>query len=163
FGGVKFYDRREVKDALAYMRALVNPDDEVSWKRIVNTPRRGVGDTSVGKVDAYAKARSITFNDAVRDASFAGVSGKALGGLRDVMEEIAHAAQGGVSDALEAALSRTGYIAELEAERSVEAQGRIENLQELVGVAREFDEQVDRGDVAGLAAIGGVGTATATA
>src|SRR5262249_39985205 len=71
FGGVKFYDRREVKDALAYMRALVNPDDEVSWKRIVNTPRRGVGDTSVGKVDAYAKARSLTFKDAVRDASFA--------------------------------------------------------------------------------------------
>jgi DNA helicase II / ATP-dependent DNA helicase PcrA len=166
FGGVKFYDRREVKDALAYMRALVNPDDEVSWKRIVNTPRRGVGDTSVGKVDAYAKARSITFKDAVRDASFAGVSGKALGGLRDlldVMGEIAQAAQGGVSDALEAALNRTGYIAELEAERSVEAQGRIENLQELVGVAREFDEQVDRGDVVGLAAIGGVGMATATA
>ena len=57
FGGVKFYDRREIKDALAYLRALVNPDDEVSWKRIVNTPRRGVGDTSVAKIDAYAKRR----------------------------------------------------------------------------------------------------------
>ena len=57
FGGVKFYDRREIKDALAYLRALVNPDDEVSWKRIVNTPRRGVGDTSVAKIDAYAQRR----------------------------------------------------------------------------------------------------------
>jgi ATP-dependent DNA helicase UvrD/PcrA len=165
FGGVKFYDRREVKDALAYMRALVNPDDEVSWKRIVNTPRRGVGDTSVAKVDAYAKARNATFRDAIRDASLAGVSGKALGGLRDLLElmdEVAIAAQGGVASALEAALHRTGYVAELEAERSVEAQGRIENLQELIGVAREFDEQVDRGDIAGLAGISGVQVARDT-
>jgi DNA helicase-2/ATP-dependent DNA helicase PcrA len=165
FGGVKFYDRREVKDALAYMRALVNPDDEVSWKRIVNTPRRGVGDTSVAKVDAYAKARGVTFRDAIRDASLAGVSGKALGGLRDLLDlmgEVAQAAQGGVASALEAALHRTGYVAELEAERSVEAQGRIENLQELVGVAREFDEQVDRGDIAGLAGISGVTVARDT-
>ncbi|MDQ1518964.1 MAG: ATP-dependent helicase UvrD/PcrA [Actinomycetota bacterium] len=160
FGGVKFYDRREVKDALAYMRALVNPDDEVSWKRIVNTPRRGVGDTSVAKVDAYAQARGVTFRDAIGDAAMAGVSGKALGGLRDLIDlmgEVARAAEGGVGAALEAALHRTAYVAELEAERSVEAQGRIENLQELVGVAREFDEEVNRGDVAGLAAIGGVG------
>jgi superfamily I DNA/RNA helicase len=165
FGGVKFYDRREVKDALAYMRALVNPDDEVSWKRIVNTPRRGVGDTSVAKVDAYAKARGVTFRDAIRDASLAGVSGKALGGLRDLLDlmgEVAQAAQGGVASALEAALHRTGYVAELEAERSVEAQGRIENLQELIGVAREFDEQVDRGDIAGLAGISGVTVARDT-
>jgi DNA helicase-2/ATP-dependent DNA helicase PcrA len=165
FGGVKFYDRREVKDALAYLRALVNPDDEVSWKRIVNTPRRGVGDTSVAKVDAYAQARGVTFRDAIADASLAGVSGKALGGLRDLLElmtEVAQAADGGVAAALEAALHRTGYVAELEAERSVEAQGRIENLQELIGVAREFDEEVDRGDIAGLAAIGGVGVAAGT-
>ncbi len=163
FGGVKFYDRREVKDALAYLRALVNPDDEVSWKRIVNTPRRGVGDTSVAKVDTYAQGRNVTFKEALADASLAGVSGKALGGIRDLLDlmaEVTLAAAGGVSGALEAALSRTGYIAELEAERSVEAQGRIENLQELVGVAREFDEAVDRGDIGGLAAISGVGTAT---
>ena len=61
FGGVKFYDRREIKDALAYLRALVNPDDEVSWKRIVNTPRRGVGDTSVAKIDAYAGGAGVPF------------------------------------------------------------------------------------------------------
>ena len=160
FGGVKFYDRREVKDALAYLRALVNPDDEVSWKRIVNTPRRGVGDTSVAKIDAYAKGAGVTFRDALRNAGAAGVSGKALGGLRDLLElvdEVTQAADGGVAAALEAALHRSGYLAELEAERSVEAQGRLENLQELVGSAREFDEQVASGELTGLVAIGGVG------
>jgi DNA helicase-2/ATP-dependent DNA helicase PcrA len=160
FGGVKFYDRREIKDALAYLRALVNPDDEVSWKRIVNTPRRGVGDTSVAKIDSYAKGAGVPFPAAIADATAAGVTGKALGGLKallDLMSEAADAAAGGVASALEAVLSGSGYLAELEAERSIEAAGRIENLQELVGSAREFDEQVERGDFGGLVAIGGVG------
>ncbi|HEX2737849.1 MAG TPA: UvrD-helicase domain-containing protein, partial [Acidimicrobiia bacterium] len=85
-GGVKFYDRREVKDVLAYLRALVNPDDEVSWKRIVNTPKRGVGDTSVAKIDSYAHGAGLTFRDAMRKAAAAGVAGKALGGIRDLLE-----------------------------------------------------------------------------
>jgi superfamily I DNA/RNA helicase len=160
FGGVKFYDRREIKDALAYMRALVNPDDEVSWKRIVNTPRRGVGDTSVAKIDAYASGAGIPFPAAIEQATAAGVSGKALGGLKDLlalMAETTAAASGGVASALETVLTRSGYLAELESERSIEAQGRIENLQELVGSARDFDEQVERGDYTGLVAIGGVG------
>jgi DNA helicase II / ATP-dependent DNA helicase PcrA len=162
FGGVKFYDRREIKDALAYLRALVNPDDEVSWKRIVNTPRRGVGDTSVAKLDAYATGSGIAFGLAAEHAAMAGVSGKALGGIRDLLELMAEvrevaAAGGGVASVLEAVLTRSGYLAELEAERSVEAQGRLENLQELVGSARNFDEQVEQGETGGLAAIGGVG------
>jgi DNA helicase-2/ATP-dependent DNA helicase PcrA len=160
FGGVKFYDRREIKDALAYLRALVNPDDEVSWKRIVNTPRRGVGDTSVAKIGAYASGANIPFPAAIESAAAAGVTGKALGGLRDLLElmaEAREAATRGVAAALETVLSRSGYLAELESERSIEAQGRIENLQELVGSTREFDEQVERGDVSGLVAIGGVG------
>jgi DNA helicase-2/ATP-dependent DNA helicase PcrA len=160
FGGVKFYDRREIKDALAYLRALVNPDDEVSWKRVVNTPRRGVGDTSIAKLDAYAQGKGITFQAAASEAATAGVTGKALGGLRDLLElvdEVKVEAAGGVGATLEAVLTKSGYLAELEAERSVESHGRIENLQELVGSARMFDEQVDRGEVGGLAAIGGVG------
>jgi DNA helicase-2/ATP-dependent DNA helicase PcrA len=145
FGGVKFYDRREVKDALAYLRALVNPDDEVSWKRIVNTPRRGVGDTSIAKIDAFAHGAGLTFRAAAGEAIAAGVTGKALGGLRDLldlMHEVELAADGGVGSTLEAVLTRSGYLAELEAERSVESHGRIENLQELVGSARAFDEQI---------------------
>jgi ATP-dependent DNA helicase UvrD/PcrA len=166
FGGVKFYDRREIKDALAYLRALVNPDDEVSWKRVVNTPRRGVGDTSIAKLDSYAQGAGVTFRAAVKDAAAAGVTGKALGGLRellDLMDEVEVAAHGGVGSALEAVLTQSGYLAELEAERSVEAHGRMENLQELVGSARSFDEEVERGDVRGLAAIGGVGFGAAAA
>jgi len=154
-GGVKFYDRREVKDVLAYLRALANPDDEVSLKRIVNVPKRGVGDTSVAKVEAYAVERNLTFGGALARAMDAGVSGKALGGIRvllDVLEELADVAQHGVGDTVEAVLERTGYMAELEAERSIEAAGRIENLRELVGVAREFDEALERGDIVGAAA-----------
>ncbi len=160
FGGVKFYDRREVKDALAYLRAIVNPDDEVSWKRIVNVPKRGVGDTSIAKVDSYAKGAGLTFREAIIEAPVAGVVGKALGGLRqllDLVDSLADVHDRGVAAVLEAVLARTGYVAELESERSIEAQGRIENLQELVGVARDFDEQIERGDLHGLVAIGGVG------
>src|SRR5437588_4848307 len=154
-GGVKFYDRKEVKDVLAYLRALANPDDEVSLKRIVNVPKRGVGDTSVARVEAYAGERNLTFGGALARAIDAGVSGKALGGIRallDVLEELADVSQHGVGATVEAVLERTGYLAELEAERSIEAAGRIENLHELVGVAREFDEALERGDVVGAAA-----------
>jgi DNA helicase-2/ATP-dependent DNA helicase PcrA len=161
FGGVKFYDRREIKDALAYLRALVNADDEVSWKRVANVPKRGVGDTSLGRIEAYARDRSVSYREAMASAGVAGVSGKALGGIKDLLDLLddieRDTADGGVADVLEAVLERTGYVAELEAERSIEAQGRIENLQELVGVAKEFDEQVERGDLNGLVSIGGVG------
>ena len=159
-GGTKFYDRREVKDAVAYLRALVNPDDEVSWKRIVNTPKRGVGDTSVAKIEAYANRASLTFRDALREAAVAGVSGKALGGIRDLLELMV-AFEGytldGVAVTLERILEITGYVAELEAERTIEAQGRIENLAELVGVCHEFDTALDAGDTSLLPAIAGVG------
>ncbi len=168
-GGTKFYDRREVKDALAYLRAIVNPDDEVSWKRIVNTPRRGVGDTSVRKIDAYAQGAGVPFRDALASAAAAGVNGKALGGIRELLEVVAgleaEAGQG-VGPTLDAMLQRTGYLAELEVERSIEAQGRIENLQELIGVATQFDEQLEdqqRASVpaSGLAAIAGTDAADA--
>ncbi len=158
-GGVRFYDRREVKDSLAYLRALVNPDDEVSWKRIVNTPKRGVGDTSVAKVSTHAQAAGLTFRDALREGAAAGVSGKALGGIHDlleIMEEVAGAADKGVAQTIEAVLEDTGYLAELESERSLENQSRIENLRELVGVCREFDEALDAGYVTGIAGIAGV-------
>ncbi|HLF40498.1 MAG TPA: UvrD-helicase domain-containing protein, partial [Acidimicrobiia bacterium] len=155
FGGVKFYDRKEVKDVLAYLRALANPDDEVSLKRIVNVPKRGVGETSVAKVEAYASGTGRPFGAALARAVDAGVSGKALSGIRvllDVLEELEDVSLDGVGSTVEAVLERTGYMAELEAERSVESAGRIENLQELIGVAREFDEALERGEVLGAAA-----------
>ncbi|MFO1538226.1 MAG: DNA helicase PcrA [Actinomycetota bacterium] len=159
-GGVKFYDRREVKDALAYLRALVNPDDEVSWKRIVNVPRRGVGDTSLARVDRYAQAQELTFREALREGAAAGVTGKALGGIRDLlalMEEFEQVAPEGVTATVEAVLHRTGYLAELESERTIEAVGRIENLRELVGVCQEFDAALDGGNASVLAALADLG------
>src|SRR5262249_31151234 len=149
-GGVRFYDRREVKDAMAYLRALVNPDDEVSWRRIVNVPKRGVGDTSVNKVSAYAQEHRLTFRDALQKAAAAGVSGKALGGIADLLDilaEVEGAADTGVAPVVQAVLEDTGYLAELEAERSIEAEARLENLQELIGVCREVEEALADGGV----------------
>ena len=149
-GGTKFYDRREVKDLLAYLRAVVNPADEVSLKRIANVPKRGVGDTSITKLETWARSRGTDFGAALHQAELAGVGGKALGGIRDLLvllDELRAMASGdgdpeakrGPEAVLEAILSRTGYRAELEAEHSVEADSRLENLAELLGAAAEAD------------------------
>jgi DNA helicase-2/ATP-dependent DNA helicase PcrA len=140
-GGTRFYERREVKDALAYLRAIVNPTDEVSLKRIVNVPKRGVGDTSLGRIDAWAQSHGVTFSEALDHAEEAGVHGRALTGIRElvVLLEDLRAVDDGPRVVLEAILERTGYTAELESTRSLEAQGRLENLAELVGVAGEHE------------------------
>src|SRR5690606_12149902 len=80
-GGTRFYDRKEIKDAIAYLRAVVNPVDEVSVKRVLNEPKRGVGATSIAKLDTYATARGLSFIDALRRADEAGVGGKAARGI----------------------------------------------------------------------------------
>ena len=139
-GGTRFYDRKEIKDALAYLRAVVNPADEVSLKRIVNVPKRGVGDTSVGRLDAWAAGHGMSFGDALPHAEEAGVTGKALTGVRDLeaLLEMVRAEEAGPSFLLDHLLDQSGYRAELEAEHSVESAGRLENLDELVGQAREY-------------------------
>ncbi|QGG96925.1 hypothetical protein GH723_01690 [Actinomarinicola tropica] len=144
-GGTRFYDRREVKDALAYLRAVVNPVDEVSMKRVLNVPKRGIGDSTIGKLDVYANAHGIAFVDALRRADDAGVTGRAVKGIQsflDLLDELEDLRPKGPAALLEAVFERTGYTSELEAEHSVEADGRLENLAELVGVAREA-ESVD--------------------
>ena len=143
-GGTRFYDRREIKDAMAYLRAVVNPADEVSVKRVLNVPKRGVGDGSVAKLDALARADGITFVEAMRSAQDAGLTGAAARGverfmaLLDSMTEVAADETVGPGDLLQQVLDESGYLAELEAEESVEAAGRLENIGELVGSAREF-------------------------
>src|SRR5215212_3205714 len=142
-GGTRFYDRREVKDALAYLRATVNPLDEVSLKRVLNVPKRGVGDTTIGKLDAWARGHGLPFSTALERAEEAGASGKALRGIRsflDLVEALKERVADGPAAVLEAAVAGSGYLSELEAEHSIEAQGRIENLAELVGVAKEIDD-----------------------
>ncbi|MFK8025831.1 MAG: ATP-dependent helicase, partial [Ilumatobacter sp.] len=143
-GGTRFYDRREVKDAMAYLRTVVNPADEVSLKRVLNTPKRGIGDASVDKLDAFARSVGVPFIEALRRCEEAGVSGKALRGITQFVELLdglsATAADStyGPGDVLQLALDGSGYLAELEAEDTIEAHTRIENLGELVGSAREF-------------------------
>ena len=143
-GGTRFYDRREVKDAMAYLRTVVNPADEVSLKRVLNTPKRGVGDASVDKLDAFSRAEGIPFVEALRRCDEAGVSGKALRGIGQFIELLdglnATAADStyGPGDVLQLALEGSGYLAELEASDTIEDHTRIENLGELVGSAREF-------------------------
>lgn len=158
-GGTKFYDRREVKDVLGYLRALVNPDDEVAWKRIVNVPKRGVGDTSVRKVDMYRSGAGVTFREGLIAGATAGLTGKALTGVTQllaVMKSVEDEEDFGVAKAIEMILAGTGYLAELEAERTIESEGRRENLAELVGAARDFDMHVERGDLGVLGAIAGL-------
>ena len=143
-GGTRFYDRREIKDAMAYLRAVVNPLDEVSVKRVLNVPKRGVGDGSVAKLDALALNEDISFVDAMRRAQEAGLTGPAARGvesfvrLLDSLAELMAADDIGPGDLLQHALDGSGYLAELEAEESVEAAGRLENIGELIGSAREF-------------------------
>ena len=141
-GGTRFYDRREVKDAVAYLRAVVNPADEVSVKRVLNTPKRGVGESSVARLDAAAAAEGVTFFEMLRSPQIAGVSGRAAKGIAEfvaIIDALAGEVDKGPAVVLQKALDASGYLAELEAERSIEAEGRVENLQELVGGAREFE------------------------
>jgi DNA helicase-2/ATP-dependent DNA helicase PcrA len=146
-GGTRFYDRREVKDALAYLKAVINPADEVSVKRVLNNPKRGVGDGSVGKLDAYASAHGLAFMEALRRSEDAGVSGKAATGIKQFLFLLESVAQLATDDRpaplLEALLERSGYLDELRAERSIESEGRLENLAELVGSAQDA-ESIDQ-------------------
>jgi len=141
-GGTKFYDRREVKDALAYLRCVVNPADEVSIKRVLNVPKRKVGDASVAKLDDLASREGVTFFEAMRRAGEAGVGGAALRGIAAFVELMSRARQlveeASPGDLLQMLIEESGYLGELESVDSVESHGRLENLGELVGLAREF-------------------------
>ena len=140
-GGTRFYDRREVRDAMAYLKTVTNPGDEVSVKRALGVPKRGVGATSVAKIDAYAAENGLTFYEALRHCAEAGVTGRSAAGIRQFCTLIDGAAGLEASPAavLQELLERSGYLDELRSEKSVEADGRLENLAELVGVAGEHD------------------------
>ena len=139
-GGTRFYDRREVKDALAYVKAVVNPADEVAVKRVLNQPKRGIGESTVVRLDTWAAGHGYTFTEALRRSGDAGVTGRAVKGIEAflaLMDGAAEKVADGPGPLLEALLDRSGYVAELQEEHSVEAEGRLENLAELIGSARE--------------------------
>ena len=146
-GGVKFYERREVRDALAYLRLLANRTDEVAVKRVINVPKRGIGQSTIAHIDRFAQDGRLSFSDGLTRIDDIGMVAarsalrvKEFVGLIDRLEE---AAADGPRAAIDAVLAETGYVAELEAERSVEALGRVENLRELASVAEEFEESMD--------------------
>jgi DNA helicase-2/ATP-dependent DNA helicase PcrA len=151
-GGTKFYERAEIRDAMAYLTALVNPRDAGAFTRIANSPKRGIGQTSLSRVLAHAGAMGVPVWEAAADPGavpgLGSAAVRALARFMATMEGLrARAGEGiPVGDLLEAVLHETGYLEALEAERTIEAQGRLENLQELVEAAREFDAAPPEGD-----------------
>jgi DNA helicase-2/ATP-dependent DNA helicase PcrA len=153
-GGPRFYERAEIKDAIAYLQVIDNPYDLVSLTRIANRPRRGIGDTSLARLTSYATGHDTTLWDAMAhpdEAGLASAGAKAVRSFRNVMESLmATATDASVAAIVEAVLERSGYLESLEAERTIEARGRIENLEELVGVAREYDASADEPSLSGF-------------
>ncbi|MDO5699661.1 MAG: UvrD-helicase domain-containing protein [Dermatophilus congolensis] len=172
-GGTRFYERREVKDALAYLRVIANPTDTVNLRRILNVPKRGIGDRAEALVSDFAERERIPFVAALaRAADIPGMatrSVKAITGFTDLLEALGNIAEGGagVAELLEAILEQTGYVDQLRQSRDPQDETRLDNLAELVSVAREFDAEAvespagaddagDTGDADGTDASDGV-------
>ena len=152
-GGVRFYERREVRDLLAYLRLIANPADEVSLRRVLNTPKRGIGDRAEEYVAAYAQRERRTFAEALaRPGDVPGLAARsaaAIAGFNALMDGLRELAETGpVAELAEAVLDRTGYIEVLESSSDLQDASRVENLEELVSVAREFDGSRDEGTLA---------------
>ena len=152
-GGVRFYERREIRDLLGYLRLIANPGDEVSLRRVLNTPRRGIGDRAEEYVAAFANRERISFAQALaRPGDVPGLatrSARAIEGFNALMAGFRASATAGVpvGDLAEAILDKTGYVTELQASTDLQDEGRIENLNELVSVAREFDARFPDGSL----------------
>jgi len=147
-GGVRFYERKEVRDALAYLRAVVNDDDTVSIRRVLNTPKRGIGERAEACIEALSSRDRISFGQALRHAKDApGIATRAVNSVNDFVQllddlrELSRTAP--PEEVLEAVLQRSGLLGELEESLDPQDQGRVENLQELVSVAREYTERVE--------------------
>jgi DNA helicase-2/ATP-dependent DNA helicase PcrA len=146
-GGPRFYERAEIKDVVAYLQAIDNPADAVSLLRAANRPRRGIGDATLARLTSFADSMGVSLWEAVIRADEAGIGPaplRAVGKFRDLVDRLmGDAREMSVPDLVESVLERSGYLEALKAERTVEAEGRIENLLELVGVAREYLETAD--------------------
>nr|WP_306913057.1 MULTISPECIES: DNA helicase PcrA [unclassified Arthrobacter] len=151
-GGTRFYERKEIKDALAYLRVLVNPDDDVNLRRILNEPKRGIGDRAEGAVASLAQRDRISFMAAARRADkapgMATRSVNAVQGFIKLLDDLAEVATGsGAAAALEAVLEQTGYLATLRSSTDPQDESRVENLAELVAVVREYERDNPEGSL----------------
>ncbi|WP_077318210.1 DNA helicase PcrA [Virgibacillus proomii] len=142
-GGTKFYERKEIKDMVAYLRLIANPDDDLSFERVVNVPKRGIGKTSIERLREYAALHDISFNEAVKEIDFTGVPKKAANALVEFTELIRTLSKQQAfltaTDMVEAVLKQTGYETMLKNERSIEAHSRLENLEEFMTVTKDFE------------------------
>ncbi|WP_354187668.1 DNA helicase PcrA [Arthrobacter sp. UYCu712] len=151
-GGTRFYERKEIKDALAYLRVLVNPDDDVNLRRILNEPKRGIGDRAEGAVASLAQRDRTSFMAAARRADeapgMATRSVNAVLGFVKLLDDLAEVASGsGAAAALEAVLEQTGYLAGLRSSTDPQDESRVENLAELVAVVREYEQYNPEGSL----------------
>jgi DNA helicase II / ATP-dependent DNA helicase PcrA len=153
-GGVRFYERKEIRDIVAYLRVLDNPGDSVSMRRILNTPRRGIGDRAEACVAVYAENTGASFNDALQAAAEGRVpmlntrSEKAIAAFVEIIDDLRSRLDDDLGDLVEAVLDRSGYRAELEASSDAQDLARLDNLNELVSVAHEFS--IDQANAAAL-------------
>nr|WP_174616510.1 DNA helicase PcrA [Virgibacillus ihumii] len=143
-GGQKFYERKEIKDLTAYLRLITNPDDDLSFERVVNEPKRGIGKTSIERLRAYTEDQGISFYQAVKEVDFTGVPKKAAKALAEFGKLIQTLSQQQefltATDMVEAVLQRTGYEHSLKNERTIESQSRLENLEEFMTVTQDFEK-----------------------
>lgn len=146
-GGTRFFDRAEIRDVMAYLKVVVNPDDDMAALRVINTPRRGIGATSIQKIQTYALHNGLSFFSAceacvMEEGIFTAKVRNALVEFTSAIEHGRHI-DGELDEVVEAIIDRSGLIRALEAEHTIEADGRIENIREFFGVAAEFDESHD--------------------
>lgn len=143
-GGIKFYDRKEIKDILAYLRLVANPNDDISLLRVINVPKRGIGQSSIEKIAQYAANNEISMYEAIQEGDFIGLSPKILKACMDFHHFIQqlHSMQDylSVTELVEEILEKSGYIEMLKAEKSLEAESRLENLEEFLSVTKNFEQ-----------------------
>ena len=154
YGGMKFYDRKEVKDVLAYMRAVANPDDDQSVRRIINEPRRGIGDATIETLAQFAQREGMSLLSAVISAEESVLPARALGAVRKFGALMLDLTQAGISlsagEFLQEVLDKTGYVAAIRASKDPDAQTREENVMELAGAVAEYESQSPEGGLLGF-------------
>lgn len=153
--GLRFYERKEIKDLLAYLRLIHNPADNYSFVRIINVPRRGIGEATVGKIEEYAVENGISYFEALEQVdSIETISSRLAKKLREFRDMISslreRAAELSVTELTEQVLEETGYLQELQNEKTIDAEGRIENLKEFLSVTKQFEAENEPADLAGL-------------
>lgn len=153
-GGTKFYDRKEIKDLLAYLRVIANPDDDISLRRVINVPKRGIGATSMDKVADYANQYDISIYKALESVEMIGISGKATKAAREFHTLITNYTNQqeflSVTELVEEVIEKTGYREMLKAEKTIESQSRLENIDEFLSVTKSFESNSEDKSLVGF-------------